>query len=287
MALARLWPQPRPLLLGGRVYPVSPLRLRDLASLEQWAAHARGGGIVDDLADAAAIEDESARRAALRGLYDECEAGADPWANPDVGAMLATRAGMAEQIRLTVRRTRRGEVRYMRRSVAMQVARLVEPGDWAAWRHVAWCLDDLDCIAEAIDAEIGVVWPEPRAMALGPDEQGGWGKSLYAVVAGTPSQVGAIGATGWTLETLGDLTLGQWRWLASGGVPSHDVAEPKEPPRGVSEGEFAAAVRRPRAKFWAEYWAALSIGGPGVNGSEPGASGQPFPNPPDSAPPAI
>ena len=78
MSLSRLWPQPRPLPLGGRVYPVSPLRLRDLAAMEQWAAASLGGGMAAQLADVAAIADTDARRAALRRLYDEADAGADP-----------------------------------------------------------------------------------------------------------------------------------------------------------------------------------------------------------------
>jgi hypothetical protein len=247
VSLATLFPAPRPLPIAGRVWLASPLRLRDLAHLEQWAA-----GVASDpfaaIADAQAIPDAGARRAALRAVYESIEAAEDFWQSETAG-LLSTRAGVAEQFRLTLR-SRRG--RRPSASLALRLACDVTAEEYAAWEAVAWCADPLDAAAAAIDREIGVTWPSAKARPpADPDAPRGWAGAVFTAIAGVAGPSGMTGGIPWTLDQYGDLTLGQWRWLASGGKPGHPIAEPKEPPSGVPWGEFERRVNAPRRAFWA------------------------------------
>jgi hypothetical protein len=241
MSLSLFWPTPRPLLLAGRVYDVHPLRLRHLAALEAWAAR-QLQDTATALWDVASIPDPGERRTALRGLYERVEGTGPDTTGPDARAILSTRAGMAEHFRHTVRRgTRRPSP-----ACALRIAEGITAAEWLAWQHVAWCVDDLDAIAEAIDREIGVVWPTP-----GPSEPGtGWGKSLWTVVTGVATGYGSVGATGWTLDQIGDLTIGQWHWLRSGGTQTGAGIASEAQPAGVGDEAFRQAVKLPRSRFW-------------------------------------
>lgn len=270
MSLATLFPVPRPLPIAGRPWYVHPLRLRDLAALESWATLALGDPFAT-LAEAQAIPETDARRAALKAVYESIEQSSDFWQS-ELAGLLSTRAGVAEQFRLTLRS---GRGRRPSSRLALRLACDVTADEYPAWEAVAWCADPLDAAAAAIDRELGVTWPEGKAVAVDPDRPTGWAGSIYTAVAGVAGPHGMTGGIPWTLDQYGDLTLAQWRWIASGGRPGHPVAEPKEPPPGVPWKAFDRQVMKPRRAFWAE-----------ANGSAVGANGTLCRPSPDSDPPA-
>jgi hypothetical protein len=229
-----LWPVARWCELGTRSVRVHPLRLADLAALADWAT--RDGGMADPLAmlaDAQAIAEQEARRRALAAAYDAADAAGMPFGDPAVQRVLGSSVGQARIVEAATR----GAVDGLE---ALELVGQIAPGQWAAFDVVAWGADLVELAAAAIDREIGVSWP--RGV---PGKPGDFGAGLWTVVE----------ATGWTLQTIGELTLSQWDWLRSGGKPGRPLAEPAEPPEGVGWDDFHRAVMGPRAAFWEAFGA--------------------------------
>lgn len=234
IALRDYWPLPTAVPLGGSPRAVLPLRLRDLAHLERWAAD-RSGGARATLADALSVPDPTARREALYAAYDLAKSGGPHLEEDAVAVLVESPEGVATQLWLTLRQADP----EIRPEDALDLAATLEPGEYPAFLAVAWHLDALDDVAGAIDREIGVSFPVVRR----PAKPGAWAAAVASFLRAYP---------GWTLEALGNLTLPQWDALAGGERP-HLVASPTRPP-GWSAERWQAEVSEPRRRFWLPYW---------------------------------
>jgi hypothetical protein len=239
--LSLLWPGPEPLVMAGRPIRAVPFRLRDLAGLEQWATR-QAGTASAGLWAAVQIPDVNERRAELRRLYERAERGGVSFGRPEMGHWLATDAGRAEQLRLSlrVRDKRTGRLRRPSAGLCLRLARDAELDEWAEWAAVAWQSHPRDDAMRAIDAEIGVEWPTPRPRAGGPVEAG-WESAVWAVMK----------ATGMTFGDVGRMTLYQWDVCRSDGSPRKvSTVEPEKVPDGIDPAAFDREVLVKRAAFF-------------------------------------
>jgi hypothetical protein len=234
--LSNLWPSPERVSLDdGEALVVRPLTLRDLAALEAWALgriRARGetpGALIDQAL--ALQEDPDARDALLRRAYDLAES-EDATLAGLVDAELASPEGYAAWLRLAVQ-----DPPLDGAGSAALVDRITV-ADWSRLYRAATRPDPLDEAAAAIDRAIGVTFPRAPHPGAPTDETA----KLALIVAER---------LGWTLDQIGDLTLGQWGAVLRCGDPSdHPIACP-EIPTGVSLKAWDEAVALPRERFWA------------------------------------
>jgi hypothetical protein len=215
------WPQPVPLILGGRAWAFHQFRISDLAYLEGWARNASGSPYA--LTGAAmGLTDDRERADALRASYDAAEATEKGFADPAVSGVLATRAGVVEQLAVSARTEEREEL-----GEALEGAL---PGEVDTILAVAWAIPALDFAQTVIDREIGVSLPPKRAW----HKAGAWQEGLWKLIE----------ATGYTPEQIGGLYLSQWEIIRSGGQwePSDVVSPP--------DNEACRPVLTGRKRFW-------------------------------------
>lgn len=228
--LSDFWPRPVPLPFGADTYPVSQYQIRDLAHFERFAADP--GEFWRDLADAEAVPDAPTRHGLLRALYDRAERGLAGWGGADLLVALDTPYGRLETLWVSLVKASPDLTRADIVPIAMQATE----DQWRTFDRVAWHLDPLDEVARVIDDEIGVSFPAD------PGSPRRWERAIARVIR----------RTGWTLEQVGALTLGQFEAICRAGAkPVHAYAEPDSPPKGWGWERFDREVSAPRAVFWA------------------------------------
>jgi hypothetical protein len=198
--LSRVWPQPVGLTIGGRLVMVAEYRLADLATLQTWletqAPH--------PLAKIPPAEDDADPDTRPERLRDAMKALAD-WP-PRIGSiaatmLLASMEGRLMQLFVSMARAK------PETSIddAISVLADTTPADFRSVRRVAW----------------GVAAWREIVSELAPDTEDAdpmdWGKELFRLAE----------AFHWTPDQVGDLTIGQWRLLASGGSADEYQGRPR------------------------------------------------------------
>ena len=247
--LSFILPRPHRLELGGAVWLVSQLRLRDVAYLESVR--------VDPLAllwcgleDAKAIEDRETRHDALRAIYDQAEQlslGNTPIDQGDTTVIEAWLSLSREpQPALDGATMTLADTETLLSTMSVPEIRVL--------LSLAWSLDPLDMIQAAIDAEIGVALKPFRPRP----PNGGWSKAVLSIAE----------SLGWTLAEVADLTIGQWKqlsWLGEGKGPEHPIAH-------GTGGVLDDDGRAKRREFFRDYWEALRKAKASVPNSEEASS---------------
>lgn len=194
LSITQLYPRPKAVTLGGRTFLVGEMRLADLVALQGWL-DGRWESPLEPLRPLLDAMDGPGRLAALRGIWDACEAGPPAWGKPEATELLRTGAGIVETFRVILG-THHPELTA---ADVLAVAESTSPAEYAAmlgaWRRT-----------EPIDE---VAW------MLGMDEGSDRGSPI-----GWPQVVCELcEAYGWTLDHVLTLTLGQIRVARSGGKP--------------------------------------------------------------------
>lgn len=196
--ITALYPRPREVTLAGRIFLVGEMRLRDLVDLQDFLDR-RWESPLEAIRPKLDTLDDRERKAALRGLWDACEAGPVRWGTDAASKLFLTPEGIVETFRVVLR--------THHPDLASDPDRLMEiacrvsaetPHEYAAmldaWRRV-----------ESIDE---------LAWMLGMDE-GGKGGSI-----GWAQAVCELCETyGWTLDYAQTLTLRQISTVRAGGKP--------------------------------------------------------------------
>ena len=221
MHLAQLFPQHWPIKLGGTVYSVPPLRLRDVAKFQAWLAVFKPCPLevvqpeLEQLAD-------GDRRERLAQIYLDCEQWPIRYGTPEAARAFSTRIGCEYWLTIVFERA---IPRPMPATIADLVTEL-SAEDWTKLTRLVYELDPLDAI-------VGMF--EPQAAV---EESINWAEAIADVVE----------ATGWTIEQIGDLTLSQWHTIRTGGKAERGQLEalPGETWQETSE--------RRRRLFYGDDW---------------------------------
>ncbi len=226
MSLASLFSRPVAVAIGGTTVLASELRLRDLAALESVVAEL----CPDPLADLDPAAADYPER--LKALYDGTWP--PPIGSAEADAVLLGSDGGRAAFVLTVCRLQAD----MNAERALELARADDPPGWSELTRIAFALPRRDLWAEVvrlIDAHLGI---EPFAAAPELPEASDEPITWPEAVAETCE------AYGLTIDQVGDLTLGQWRALRSGGkAPVRSEPVPADP-------ELAESVAKARWAFW-------------------------------------
>lgn len=191
--LTRLFPRPRPVTIAGRTFLVGEMRLADLVDLSEWM-EGRWECPLEALRPSLGTMDDRARRDALRGVWDACEAGPPTWGTDEGMRMLATAEGIARTFVVILRTHQPGLTLEEIREVA-EATTPEEYGEMlAAWRRV----EPIDELSAMLGMDQG-----DRGRPIG------WAQAVCELCE----------ATGWTLDYALTLTLGQIRTFRSGGKP--------------------------------------------------------------------
>lgn len=231
--LSKLFPAPVEMPLGGGIFMASQFRMGDLADMERWALWRLGR--VERYGSLLTLQDPEARKAALCRAYLAVEA--DPghgFGSKAVDEVLATPEGAVLQLWLSLRQAHP----KFGQADAIELLGQVTAEQWHDFTAWAWNVDPLDELAGALDRLIGVTLPEGEA-PTGSD----WERAVGDVIE----------KTGWTLDEIKALTLGQWDAIRRGGErKAHPVAEP-DPPLDMTFKTFTETVNVPREKLW-KWW---------------------------------
>jgi hypothetical protein len=182
--------RPRPVTLGGRTFLVDEFRLEDLADLQAWLRR-RWIDPMDGLRDRLGGMEEAERRAALRGAYGAAEEGPPTWGDDRGRDLLDSAEGILETFRLALRRHHPAEDVFA-------VAERTSPAEYWALRRVLWGVGPLDEIEAAMGVERNTEGGIP------------WTQAVCELAEAYP---------GWTVESIGSLTLTQIRTVRGGGKP--------------------------------------------------------------------
>lgn len=219
-----VFPQARPLSLGGREVMAGELTLADLAVLDLWLASSVGDPMAG-VPPAGADPDPATRRgrmlAAWHCLADRPELGGE------AGAYLCgTDAGRAVVLLLA---SARGGA-PLTHAEAMEAVAAATREEWAAFDRAAWGVPEWRALARELDPDFDPPGED------GPAEPFDWGKALCDVAGGDPAK----------LLACRDLTVSQFKLLCREGRPDHYEMRPRD---GETPAELMA---RYAATFTAE-----------------------------------
>jgi hypothetical protein len=224
------FPQPRPVILQGRLRIAAQLRVADLARLDAFLAAQAG----DPFAEFTRCEGAE-RRNALRRAYDAAEKAdmTSPIETTEGRVRLLTSLEGAATFLLLVFRD---DQPPMSAEDAQELAAAMTLDDWQAVERIAFGFDALDELVALIDAEIGVELPIPADNPAAKKHT--WRHVLAALCRRYHFPPAAIA----------ELYLTQLRILLAG----PDVDRGEEIPAGWSIEDYRQKILQPRAAFWAE-----------------------------------
>jgi hypothetical protein len=229
--LLECFPQPRPVILQGRLRIAAQLKVADLVQLDAFLA-AQAGDPFAELARCAGDE----RRKALRRAYNAAEQadGVAPIETAEGRERLFTSIDGAATFLLLVLRD---DPDPPSATEAQDLTGTLTADEWLTLERIAFGLDALDELGGLIDDEIGLELPPPQE-APRSSRRRTWRHVLFDLCRQlhyTPDQVGALYLT-------------QLRILTHGG----DRERGEELPTGMSLDEYREKLLAPRAAFWAE-----------------------------------
>jgi hypothetical protein len=222
VSLSHCFPQPMPAQLGGQTYLASELRLRDLAQLEAWAIASLGSPL-EGLGDDASAED-------LRAAWLAAEK-RPALGSPEVDASVFTTIDGRGLFALLVLRD---DPRKLTADLARQIATQASAEEWERVDRIAFAIVDGDFleVVRRVDRLLGL---PSFAVAKARGKTVPWAKAIAEAVEIyhlSPAQIG-------------ELTLGQWRILRSGG----ECLKLEEPL--PADGDLEDRVMTVRGEFWA------------------------------------
>lgn len=235
MNLCDVWPAPWPVEIRGEVYEVSELRLCDLAALGDWVARRRGSALDALPPDSLRPEDPRAWRRALLAAYELADSDAPEWGDPEAAEAANSLEGLATFAWVALRR-HRPEV-DLPCATRLTVAMLTEaPDEWVTLQMAALRPDARRTVLRSVLGDVAPHLLEPRP------RRADWGKDVARLVTDS----------GMTLAGVGELSVGQFNFLATRGEPPDDCLLPGEP-----------GLARSLERWWAGDWPANGDGHPG------------------------
>lgn len=237
--LCDLFPQPKPMNLGGGQWLVSQYRLRDLGFLENWIASRRPEPFADP---GLSSVDARTRRLALRRAYERGELPSPRFASEEAERAYATPEGGGWLVWLSLHQCQPDMVH----AEAVEIAAAATVAQWAAFERAAWAIDPMDELDAMVNAEMGIRMPE----GVRPKEMN-FAKAFVEVTSHTPM----------SLKQFGNLTLTQWRAIITGGeAKERSVAVPS----GWTLARFEAEYLDRRKAFFDETEEAIRPEVPGT-----------------------
>lgn len=199
MDICRVLPQPVPVKVGGSVRLVRPLRLSDVALLQNWIASAIPSPL-DAVRDEALTLSLNRRRRLLSTVYEACEAWPPRYGSEEADALFQTAQGVAFFLSVVA------QCSEWSSGDLSSVFDAITPKEYEAITRAAFGSDPIE--------ECG------RLMRLRDREEAGedlnWPKAFGEVAE----------LTGWTFAEIGALTLSQWVAIRTGGEIDTSVAIP-------------------------------------------------------------
>lgn len=182
-SLSRLYPRPREVTLAGRIYRVGEVRVGDLATLQHWL-DGRWQDPLDAIRDSLGSMEESELRAALRGIWDECEEGPPTWGDERSDALFATGSGILQIFRSALARYQP----ELDEEAVTAIAERTSRAEYAALQRAWFGVEPGDEVARMLEVD-----PGDRGSPIG------WPQAICEVCE----------AYGWTIEYVETLTISQ------------------------------------------------------------------------------